>query len=335
MSNYNHTKQILLSKAFISFNIFTYSSLLLPVTTLSTLIGNSLCISALLINRRKWLKHHFYMFLMCFSDSFVLLYMIQYLFLHVGLYALTFEKFYLPYQSTTRSYCKFVYALGLIGNSCSFTLTLCLAFDRLHALYYPFKYRILSLSYAIKVGCILTLINISLSIFFVTYIELYTITTLFNTKLKFCWINPITTPTFLYLTLSSIYTMYYQGLIPVCLLFILNAFLSYKTVNIIKSSKNVKSSRHQYTKGLKSVALSSLTIILLSTLYIGCISPLSVISQLINIREVHPVYNDSYLHYIDQTGLACNGWTAEILVSYSYDYTVVQVLFTKVSVIVD
>ena len=322
MSGYSYTKQILLNKAFISLNIFKYSSLLLPVTTLFTLIGNSLCISALLINRRKWLKHHFYMFLMCFSDSFVLLYMLQYLFLYIGLNALTFKKFYLPYLSTITSYCKIVTALGLIGNSCSFTLTLCLAFDRLHALCYPFKYRILSLSYAIKVGCVLTLINIILSIFFVTYIKPYPLTSMYSTKLKFCWLNPITTPSLLYLTLSGIYTMYYQGLIPVCLLFILNICLSYKTVNIIKSSKSVKSSHCQYTKELKSVALSSLTIILLSTMYIGCISPLSVIYLIRNIRELHHVYKDISLHYIDQIGLACNGWTAEILVSYSYDYTV-------------
>ena len=117
-----------------------------------------------------------------------------------------------------------------------------------------------------------------------------------------------------------IYATYYQGFVPVCLLFISNIFLIYKTVIIIKSSKSVKSSRSQQTKELKSIALSSLTIISLSTLYVGCISPMSVINLLLNIHELHPFYKDSYLHYIDQIGLACNGWTAEILVSCMSNY---------------
>ena len=326
MFDYNYTKQILLNKASISMTVFKYSSLLLPITTLLTLVGNSLCISALLINRRKWLKHHFYMFVMCFSDSFVLLNMLQYLFLHNGMITLSNDTFYVPFISTVTLYCKIVTALGLIGNSCSFTLTLCLAFDRLHALYYPFKYRTLSISYAIKVGCVLTLINIILSIIFVVYVEPYTIVDLNNNKYKFCWINPIKISLLLYITLSIIYTMYYKGFISVCLLFILNVILIHKTVNIIKGPKSIKSNHDNRSKELKNVAFSSCTIIILSTLYIGCISPLAIMTLVVNMREINPFYEDKYLHYIDQIGFALNEWTAEILVRKNILYRAFLIL---------
>ena len=314
MLDFNYTEQILLQKAFISFNIYKYSSLIIPVTTLFTLTGNSLCILAFLINRHQWLKHHFYMFLMCFSDSFVLLHML-FVFIHVAINGFPADKIFVPFVSTETSICKFVLAFSLMGSSGSFTMTLCLAFDRLHALYYPFKYRVRTLSYAIKVGCVLTLINITLSLVFVVYINPYDVTVSHSTKFQFCWMNPKTTPLLVYFMFSCIYTIYYKGFVPICLLFILNICLIYKTVVIIKKSKSIKSSRDNSNKELKNVAFSSLTIILLSTFYIGCISPLSVVSILVNIREINRIYEDDYLHYIDQIALACNGWTAEILVS--------------------
>ena len=313
--NYVTILKMLLRETRLSIDIFKWASIGVPVATLFTLIGNITCIVAFSVNRRKWLKHHVYMFLMCFSDTFVLLQMFQFLFIYQGLRYITIGNFDVLYLSRIPSFCKLVVGIELIGNGCSFTLTLCLAFDRLHALYFPFKYRTRSVSYAIKVGCMINFINIVLPIFILICVEPYDIFDINNGKIKYCWINPNITPPLLYDIFSFTYSLYYKGVIPIILLFIVNSFLIHKTFNIIKNSKDIKKSIDKGEKDFKKVAKSSLKIILLSTLYIVCISPSATLKLILYTREIHPVYSDTYLHYLDQIRTAYYGYTTDVLVS--------------------
>ena len=234
------------------------------------------------------------------------------------MYYFTDKKIYLSLISHNVHFCKVTFIFDMLSNSCSNTLPLLLAFDRLHAFYFPFNYRMRTVSYAKRVGCTLCVINTLIIIPIIIFIQPYDIVSFKGEADKYCWINQLTIPYYFSIYTIVFFSLYINGFLPMVTLFIANVFIVYKTINILKTSKGIKN-KDTADKDLKNATQTGITLIMLSVMYLIVILPSTSLYLLTIYREISHYYSHIHLHYIDQTRLNYIVWLVRLLVNiFSY-----------------
>ena len=305
----NTVLQELWSRALVAINVMKYTAPFgTSIAGVMAIVGNIFCIIGFLRHRNKWAKHHVYMFVMCILDVVTVLGLVCFESFYIGLLVLTNGKYHLKLLETSDMFCKIVMIFICFGNSCSSTLPLCLAFDRLHAFYFPFTYRARGTSYAMKVALILILCNMALSMPIIIYTKPYD-TFLFGQYFKMCWVNARVVPKFIGVYSPVLFATYIRGALPLCLLLLANTFVIYKTVTILhRSNKLASQGLSEENSKMRKAAKSGVSLIALSVLYMCFAFPYAILMFMAQFRAVIPKYKDFYMHFIDITSLAAYGF---------------------------
>jgi hypothetical protein len=301
-------------QAKMAINIFKWGTLTLPINLVLVVLGNFFSIAAFLVHRDKWAKHHVYMFVMSICDTFSMTHKFLYFFLYLGLSHFTNDQMFLNIMGDDIIFCKLSQIVGNISIACSNTLPLCLVFDRLHAFYFPFNYRIRTTYFSKKVALAICLTNAILYIPLEIYIAPYKIYNIHLETVDYCWINRATAPDFINFYDIIVNNLFFQGIIPMVVLFIANVILIFKTIKIIKGSLGIKS-QQKADKDLKNATQSAISTIMMSLLYIIANIPAAVLRFITIYRNTTMVYANNIVRFIDIFRFIYTSWFMALLVS--------------------